>query len=480
MASENATIAGKQSIPRGLLAVGALLTALYMVVPYGRFAGALYVVATALAALAIVAAVRYRSLFRPLAWLLVATALALAAIGHAIWYWLDLRGLEPFPSLADGFYLAVYPLFIAALWNLGVARDYRDGALSDALIVGISAAVLGWALLIAPFVQDPGLTLGQLLVSAGYPVADLVLLPFILRLLFLRQTRLTAHLYLLAGMLAYFAADMLYALGNSAGWYAPGGFTDAGWLVAYTLFAAAAWHGSATREPSARVSGETFTMRRLYILGGASVLVPAVILVTAGTDMEIVRVAAIASILLFLLIMQRMAGLLRETRRQAEALRHLSLTDPLTGAANRRRLDEELGREMAYAHRYRMPLTLAYADLDHFKRYNDTHGHAAGDVLLQELVARWSQTLRPSDILARVGGEEFVLVFPGNSLEEAQSIMGRLCGLVPYGQSCSAGLVSYSPGESAEALMGRADAGLYRAKEGGRNRVVTVEAAEPC
>lgn len=475
MASEQATTAEHPSVSHWLVVVGAALTLLYVFVPYGRFAGALYVAITALAALAIVAAVRYRPLFRPSAWLLVATALALGAIGHAIWYWLDLQGLDPFPSLADVFYLAVYPFFMGALWILGNSQERRDGALSDALIVGISAGVFGWALLIAPFVQDPDLTLGQLLVSAGYPVADLILLPFILRLLFRQQGGVAAHIYLLAGMLAYFAADMLYGLGNSVGWYLPGGLTDAGWLVAYTLFAAAAWHGSATREPCSSIPGETFTMRRLYILGVASILVPAIILVTAGTDLEIVRVAAIASILLFLLIMQRMAGLLRETHRQSQRLRHLSQTDPLTGVANRRRLDEELSREMAYANRHGTPLILAYADIDHFKTYNDTYGHAAGDVLLQELATRWRQALRPSDLLARVGGEEFVLVFPGSCPEDARQVLERLCALVPDEQTCSAGLTTYRKGESAETWMRRADEGLYRAKAGGRNQVIAVE-----
>lgn len=84
-----------------------------------------------------------QSHFRPTAWMLVAGALALAAIGHGIWYALDLRGLEPFPSSADIFYLAVYPLLMGALWLLGHDSARDDGALDDALIVGTSAAVIG-------------------------------------------------------------------------------------------------------------------------------------------------------------------------------------------------------------------------------------------------------------------------------------------------------------------------------------------------
>lgn len=220
-----------------------------------------------------------------------------------------------------------------------------EGAISDALIVGISAGVVGWALLIVPYVNDPSLTLVQLLVSAAYPVADLVLLPLVLRLVFLHRTREVAHRFLLVGMLAYLAADVLYAHGNSVGWYQPGGFTDALWLVAYALVVAAAWHPSARVEPGFHASRSELTGRRLVVLGAASVLMPGAILLSAGTDTEVVRVAAFGSILLFLLIMHRMAGLMKRAHRQAEILDNLSRTDPLTGAANRRYLDQELARE---------------------------------------------------------------------------------------------------------------------------------------
>jgi len=304
-----------------------------------------------------------------------------------------LRGLEPLPSLADAFYLSVYPLFMAALWMLRPRSGRDDGTLSDALIVGVAAAVPGWALLIAPYLDDPDLTLLQLLVSTAYPVADLILLPLILRLVFLHRGKVTAHLFLLYGMLAYLVADMLYAHGNSSGWYAPGGMTDGLWLVAYALIVTAIWHPSASVQPSAPLSNSDVSSQRLVALGAASMMAPAVILLTAGVDVEVVRVAAICSILLFLLVMHRMAGLMRKTNRQAVELEKLSRTDPLTGAANRRHLDDELERELSRAQRSGLPLTLAFMDLDYFKRFNDTYGHAAGDVLLDELVSAWRSVL---------------------------------------------------------------------------------------
>jgi len=458
---------------RWLLLGGLLLALCYVLIPYGFLASALYVAITAFAAMAVALAVKLRpQLVFPDAWLLIAGALALAASGHAVWYWLDLRGLEPFPSLADIFYLSVYPLFMIALWKLGRRSGRDEGALSDALIVGVAAAVPGWALLITPYLQDPELSTLQLLVSAAYPVADLILLPLILRLIFLHRARVTAHLFLLLGMLAYLVADMLYAHGNSVGWYTPGGFTDSLWLVAYVLIVAAIWHPSASMELNCDVSQVEMSGRRLVVLGTASMLAPTVILLTAGVDVSVVRVAAIGSILLFLLVMHRMAGLVRETHRQAAELEKLSHTDPLTGAANRRFLDDALAREMSRAQRLESPLTLAFMDIDHFKRFNDSYGHAAGDALLESLVREWRPVLRDSDLLARIGGEEFVVVLPDTSSDAAQQVVERMRQSTPSGQTCSAGIAELKPGDTAEELMARADQAMYSAKHGGRDQVV--------
>ena len=111
-------------------------------------------------------------------------------------------------------------------------------------------------------------------------------------------------------------------------------------------------------------------------------------------------------------------------------------------------------------------------DLDRFKRFNDTHGHLAGDALLEELASAWRQALRPADLLARIGGEEFVVVFPETDSHESHAVLERLRRLVPCGQTCSAGLTTFQPGETADAFVSRADEALYKAKKSGRDRVV--------
>lgn len=462
-----------------ILLSGLLFAFVYIVAPYGTSSAALYVVATAVAAIEIILAVlrRYKPYYSA-AWVLIGVALSLAALGHAIWYWLDLQGLEPFPSIADAFYLAVYPLFVAALWLLGRQSGHGDASISDALIVGVSAGVAGWAFLIAPYIQDPDLTLLQLLISTAYPVADLILLPMVIRLMFFRPIKNRAYQFLLFGMLAYLAADILYAHGTSSGWYSPGGLTDGLWLVSYALIATAVRHPSAAESGDHRVTRVELSGGRLAILGTASLFSPAIILFAAGTSALTVRVAAIASIILFVLVMYRMAGLMREVQRQSTALQQQSLTDPLTGAANRRYLDQELPREIARANRSNTPLNLAFLDLDYFKAYNDMLGHSAGDVLLRELVEAWKNTLRASDILARIGGEEFVVVFPGINGKQCRHAVERLRSVVPCGQTCSAGITQFLPEDTVDNIIARADRALYEAKEKGRDQTSIAQYPE--
>jgi diguanylate cyclase (GGDEF)-like protein/PAS domain S-box-containing protein len=163
-----------------------------------------------------------------------------------------------------------------------------------------------------------------------------------------------------------------------------------------------------------------------------------------------------------------------ERRRLLERLRDLARTDPLTGLANRRLWDERLSIELARAVRYERPLCLAAIDLDRFKPYNDTYGHQAGDALLKAATAAWGGVLRGADLLARLGGDEFAVLLPDCDLACAEAIVGRLQGVTPGGAEgvgCSAGLVRWMPGESAEAVTARADAALYAAKADGRGGI---------
>jgi diguanylate cyclase len=150
-------------------------------------------------------------------------------------------------------------------------------------------------------------------------------------------------------------------------------------------------------------------------------------------------------------------------------LKDLSRRDGLTGLLNRRALDEELPRQFAIASRHDRSLSVAMLDLDHFKDYNDTYGHQAGDRLLRTAAAAWTATLRQTDLIARYGGEEFVVVMPDCTLEAAVLAGERLRAVVPAGSTCSAGVAEAEGLSSAVELIGRADQALYAAKAAGRN-----------
>jgi diguanylate cyclase (GGDEF)-like protein len=159
------------------------------------------------------------------------------------------------------------------------------------------------------------------------------------------------------------------------------------------------------------------------------------------------------------------ADLADELARQAE-------TDPLTGVANRRGLARALERDLAAARRTKRHLAVAMLDLDHFKAFNDTHGHPTGDLLLRNGVRAWREQLRAGDLLARYGGEEFVVVLPevGDAVAAVRAIE-RVRVATP-GVTASAGIALWDGREPAAHLIRRADGALYEAKRSGRDRTV--------
>lgn len=169
-------------------------------------------------------------------------------------------------------------------------------------------------------------------------------------------------------------------------------------------------------------------------------------------------------------------SLVARTRRANESLAELARTDPLTGLVNRRGFEEIVGRELLRTRRTGEPLVIAFVDLDHFKRFNDTHGHAAGDRLLSRAALGWRDELRDIDVLARWGGEEFVVLLPRCPEPFAHNVLDRVRSRTPDEQTCSIGFASWHPPELLADTIARADAALYAAKEGGRDRVVAAPA----
>ncbi len=175
---------------------------------------------------------------------------------------------------------------------------------------------------------------------------------------------------------------------------------------------------------------------------------------------------------------------LDRAKTQAE---HLSLTDPLTGLPNRRDLERRLGEELDRAERASESLGCLMVDVDRFKEVNDRFGHAAGDAVLAEVARALEASLRSFDVVARYGGDEFVALLPGATLEATRHVAEALCDVistlaVSIGRehtlrlSISVGAVSREPDslEDAALVLSRADAALLEAKRTGRNRAVAA------
>jgi diguanylate cyclase len=221
---------------------------------------------------------------------------------------------------------------------------------------------------------------------------------------------------------------------------------------------------------------------------------------TAGTLSDIAPVLqeAIAATRAMATDAQRASDELRELRKKAEQadaevlrlqqqldqasaqMRH----DPLTGALNRKGLDEDLTRELARSRRLESPMCVALLDLDDFKKINDAHGHDTGDAALVHLAHVARQVLRPQDTVARYGGEEFVVVLPDTAIDQGVEAMTRLQreltkrffleGNERLMITFSAGVAQLLPDEGGAEAIKRADQGMYLAKRSGKNRVVAV------
>jgi diguanylate cyclase (GGDEF)-like protein len=177
----------------------------------------------------------------------------------------------------------------------------------------------------------------------------------------------------------------------------------------------------------------------------------------------------------------RLRAEIHERERLQRELEHLADHDPLTGVANRRRLEQDLARELSRARREGTPLCVVTIDLDDLKEHNDTYGHAAGDELLRHVASTWSGTLRATDLLARTGGDEFMVVLADCPLEMAERLMDKLSQAVAAVCRCSAGAALWDGIESAADLQVRADLAMYAAKarsrRNGKRGAVSLKAA---
>jgi diguanylate cyclase (GGDEF)-like protein len=391
----------------------------------------------------------------------------------------DVLGSQAYPAPPDVAYLLAYPLLGLSL--LGLARKARPGrdveGVIDATILAVGAGLLSWVFLLAPALrvlsEDP---LGGA-VSAAYPVADVFVLAMLVRLTSAAGARSPSFAMLCAAAVSMLVADGSYQAAYAASGYAGNAF-DPAWLVAYLLWGASALHPSMRRlsDPAPGDTRRDLGGGRLLLLAGASLLAPATLTLQLLLQQHPASWAvAITSAVLFLLVVARMWTLLRRLRVQAEQLSALARTDPLTGLLNRRSADAVLQRTWTRCAQDGLGLVVVLLDLDHFKAYNDTHGHPAGDQLLVGAARGWGEVLAGTGAhLARWGGEEFLVVLSGVDPSTVDALLERMRAVVPEGRTFSAGAAAWNPRRGADgdpaAVVAAADEALYAAKAGGRDR----------
>lgn len=414
------------------------------------------------------------------AWLWIGAGLFLNATGSMVEaFETQVFAVTTSPTLADAFYLGLYPCVTIGLLMIVRARfpGLGPAKLIDAGTLTIGLGLLCWVFLIRPTADAASGTLLARAVQIAYPVGDLMLLAILARVMAADGWRAPAVRLLSLGLLAFLLGDTAWAVVNNNSWTTTNLINTLlgdPFLAAYALLGAAALHVSSGQPVGAAPQGEERMSRALLVcLTAASLVAPAIL---AGETLS-GRVTdglaiAICSAQLSGLVIARTSHLIRRVQRQSERMRDLALEDPLTGLPNRRALHSYLAGALPRARRQGQPVCVALLDLDRFKRYNDEHGHAAGDHLLKSAASAWSKHIRASDMLARVGGEEFVLVLPDARGDQSHTVLGKLHAATPLGQKFSAGLCEWNGVATAEELIAAADAAMYAAKRAGGDQTV--------
>jgi diguanylate cyclase (GGDEF)-like protein len=438
------------------------------------------------AAAMIVAGVVHHRPRSALMWWLCALGVAGNASGILIEYWLvHTKGDPGFPSWADVAYLSLYVTVAIGLLLLIRQRTVRRdwSSVVDATTLTTGLGMLAWVYMVKPAATDQTIGLLGHIASVAYPVGDIVLLAMTTRLMLSGSGRNMSFRLVCGALLCFLLGDASWAVINQMVWV-PGPMVQNVladvFLAGYLLFGAAAVH-SDVRSLATTAAPRPVRISRplLTALTAASLIGPALLIMQAlRHQLSDVLAIALGCIVLFLLVLTRMSQLLTELDAQTEKVRALAITDELTGLPNRRAWNTELPRTIERVRRTRDPLTVAIIDLDHFKNFNDSYGHPAGDRLLKEAAAAWQEQLRTMDHLARYGGEEFIVMLPDASITAGRTVVERMRSVTPLGQTFSAGIARWNGTETSDELTARADAALYRAKDAGRDRIVEADTAE--
>jgi diguanylate cyclase (GGDEF)-like protein len=403
------------------------------------------------------------------AWLALACGIGFFAAGD-IYYTVVLEpgGKIPTPSPSDAMYLLFYPcayLMIVRLVGAHV-RNLSATVWLDGAIGGLTLAALAAAIVLEPVVGSTHGTLSAFVTNLAYPLGDLVLTVFVLGVCVLTGWRPGRTWLLIAvgfGVLA--VADSIYLFQVAEGAYASGTILDALWPAGLLLLAFAAWSPPREREEIRYASITTILAPCLFGAIALFLLIRANY-VHLGPIPEALAGAAL------LVGWLRFVVSFNDVRRLSDIREHQARTDDLTGLANRRHFYVKLNGAIEGCRRRGASFALLTIDLDHFKELNDTLGHYAGDLLLQQIGPRLQSVMRDSTI-ARLGGDEFGVILRDASVavavaERINRALRRPFELeeLTVGVNASIGIAIFpDDAQSTDSLLQRADVAMYQAKE---------------
>jgi diguanylate cyclase (GGDEF)-like protein len=467
---------------RGYLALGLPLIAVYLLVPAGLPRAPVYIGLGMGSAVAIALGIRHYRPARASPWWMMSAGMFAWSFSDAVYIWYDdVLGIDPFPSIADVGYLLAYPLL--GIGFMVLIRSRRSGpdweGLIDSLVFTVALALLCWVFVMRSIVGDAEASILERVIAAAYPLGDVLVMGMLLRLLTTPGSRTMAFRYLLGAGVLLLIADVAFQIATLHTSY-DASQLDLLYMGSYQLWGAAALHPSMrTLSEPAPESESMFGSWRLIGLTVASLVAPltlALQLIT-GSPLDAWPVV-VSSVILFLLVVTRMAGLLRRVQEQADQLAYLAQIDALTALPNRRTADAELVNYCRQSSANARELVVAMIDLDRFKVFNDTFGHPEGDRLLRESAAAWQARIPEGEgLMARYGGEEFLLILSGRSVAEVIALVDLLRASTPSGQTFSAGVAGWDGRETPTELLARADVALYTAKRAGRDRVIPAQRA---
>jgi diguanylate cyclase (GGDEF)-like protein len=414
-------------------------------------------------------------------WWLLWVYLALTVAGNIVYDVYQYHyGVDPFPCWADPLYVAAYVPQIVALILLMRQRQrvWDRQAWIDSAVITVASVAVATTFVLVPMLEQSSPADASIYLALAYPLLDLVVLAILIRLTVGGGRPMSALILLTASVTVTLTADLGYnglaAAGNAD--QAPG-WLEALFIGGILLMAAAATDPEAASIGRPAPHAESMmSPPRTIALGIGALTAPVLLAVGTHDATTEVFVLAVASIIVNVLVIWRIMLLLSTVQRQSNALAALSRTDALTSLPNRRSWDFELGRAVAGSQAAASPLTIAIADIDHFKDYNDTYGHLAGDALLEECARRWRAALDPSIFLARYGGEEFAMILTGAWAVGAAQSLDRMRRATPTPVAVSIGYADHDAAESISGTMDRADRAMYSAKAAGRNRVMRAPA----